>query len=295
MSKIKFELVRTITSDNLQLSGLFYESPITKTMCIFIHGFQGDFYSRSFIEKIVQKISVENKDCSFMSVQNRGTGIQSEILNSDYSESKLIGSNYELLEEAHLDISAWIKFAIQKGYTDFVLIGHSLGTLKAVRYLFEGEYSKLITKLILLSPYDVNGFLEAKFPNGKWRELVQKAKRMIESGLGTELTTEDYEDDVVSYQTYYSWYNESELNTIWDFYNKANSKSKVLEKINIPVKIIIGENDEFFYLKSLNTLDEVKTYLKNNIRNLELMMIENGEHCFETTEEELADEVTKFL
>jgi predicted alpha/beta hydrolase family esterase len=35
------------------------------------------------------------------------------------------------------------------------LQGHSLGTFKIVRYLFEGKYADKINKLILLAPFDI--------------------------------------------------------------------------------------------------------------------------------------------
>ena len=60
----------------------------------------------------------------------------------------------ELLEEAHLDISAWIKFLLDEGYQEIILQGHSLGTIKVIRYLFEGEYKNKISKLILLAPFE---------------------------------------------------------------------------------------------------------------------------------------------
>ena len=49
-----------------------------------------------------------------------------------------------------------LEYYLQKiqGYSEFILAGHSLGTIKSVRYLFEGEYADTIRSLILLAPFD---------------------------------------------------------------------------------------------------------------------------------------------
>jgi pimeloyl-ACP methyl ester carboxylesterase len=292
---MKFELVRTITKDDLHLSGLLYESNNVKTLCIYIHGYMSDFYSWPFAEKIAEDIKNSGKkDVSILLAQHRGTGMHTEILSQGFMSASLIGSDYELIEESHLDISAWIAFASERGYSEIILMGHSLGTHKVVRYLFEGEFSHLVTKLILLAPFDKNGYLEEK-TKGEWRKHLIEAREKISNGNELEMITEKFDDYPMTYRTYYSWYKEDDYNCVWDFYRKANYSFPIMNQINIPVKIIVGTADDFFYIKSLNTLEEVTSILKSSIKNLDLYLVDGASHCYVGYEGEVAKEVVKFF
>src|SRR3989344_4535069 len=111
-----YNLVRVETKDKLLLRGLYVEGNKTKPAVIHIHGFQGDFFTQEFAKKIALKLR-DNK-IGFISAQNRGTGIESEIYATTKEGWKLGGASYELLEEAYLDIDAWVKFLLDQGHKD---------------------------------------------------------------------------------------------------------------------------------------------------------------------------------
>lgn len=140
-----YQLVKATTLDNHILSGLFIESAKENPLIIYIHGFEGDFYSHKFINDIATEFKAQN--LSFQSVQTRGTGSESELIKSDFSWTTA-GSHFELLEDAYKDIDAWCEFANQKGYKNIILTGHSLGTIKVCRYLIEVSYADQIKKLL---------------------------------------------------------------------------------------------------------------------------------------------------
>jgi pimeloyl-ACP methyl ester carboxylesterase len=293
---MKYELVRTTTEDNLILTGLLYDAKETETLVIHIHGYMTDFYTWDFPNVIAEEISktagLEN--VSILMAQHRGTGIESEILDKDVdAEAHFIGSNYEKIEESYLDIDAWIEFAKLRGYKSIVLMGHSLGTYKVTRYLFEGKDAKLVKSLILLAPFDKNSYLvENKGKN--WEELVSRAKEMIENGHELDMITKEFDDYPMTYRTFYSWYKVYDLNCIWDFYKKSYI-SPILTQIKIPVKVIYGTEDVFLYMRSLNKVDEVETYLKKNLKDVDVTVLEGSQHCYQGYENQVADEVCKSL
>jgi hypothetical protein len=114
-------------------------------------------------------------------------------------------------------------------------------------------------------------------------------------GSTFEMIPSEFDEYPISYQSFYSWYNDSEYATMWDFYKKEGYSGKVLQNLSLPVKIIVGLDDEFFYIRSLNTLQEVKNMLYKKIKSLDLALIEGGTHTFIGTGDHVASEVVKFL
>jgi len=130
---MNYDLIQAKTEDDIFLNGLYVPGDTTRTACIFIHGFTADFYSHAFYHSIADTLRAQSN--ALILAQTRGTGLQTEFLKPD-GEGVFIGSYYEKLEEAHLDITAFIDYLYKQGYSDIALAGHSLGTLKAARYLF---------------------------------------------------------------------------------------------------------------------------------------------------------------
>lgn len=289
--KSKVQLVQTITSDELVLSGLFSSGDTSKSAVIFIHGFTSDFYTHPFYHEIADAIA--SKQQGFMLAQNRGTGIETEVTRSN-GAIEYIGSYFEKLEDAHLDISAWIEFLKSLGYRKIILMGHSLGTIKAVRYLFEGKYKEDIEKLILLAPFDKNSYVEKK-TDGGWLEHGKIAQKFVDEGKGRERIPDTFDDFPMSYQTYFSWYKDDELGRMFDFYNPKYD-FPVLSKITIPVKVIVGDKDDVLYMPEFNgSADEVGNILQKKIKKSKVNIIKGANHTFSGKEQEVVNEVITFL
>jgi pimeloyl-ACP methyl ester carboxylesterase len=287
---MKAELVKSITADDLILNGLLVEGNKDKPVLLMIHGFESDFFSHKFIESISNELS--QNDLSFLTVQTRGSFIKQEVFQPD-GEVIYGGCEVELLNEAYLDIDAWVKFLADRGFTNIVLSGHSLGTIKSVRYMFEGKYKDNIKSLILFCPFDKNGEMEV-IRNETWRENVIEAKKMIDAGRGREMTPAKWHEIHTSYQTYYSWYFEDDFGCMFDFYRK-DYDFPILKKINVPVHIIVGTKDEFFHITNPEHPEEAMNILIKNLEHGTGELIEDAMHVFRGYEEIVAEEVLKFM
>jgi predicted alpha/beta-fold hydrolase len=284
------ELVKTITDDDLILNGLFAELNKDEPVILYIHGFEADFYSHKFIASIAETLRLEGM--SFLSVQTRGTSSRQELISSD-GEGKYNGSFLELLEEASLDIDAWVSFLNERGFENIILAGHSLGTLKIVRYLSEGRQSSKITKLLLLCPFDKNG-MENLVTEGAWKDYVLKAESKISQGKGEKKIPDHWEEVSMSYQTFYSWYIENDFNKMFDFYDQTYF-FPILNNIEIPVHTIVGTEDEFFHPSNPEHPEEAMELLLNNLKYGSGKLIDGANHTFIGFENELAEEVLKFV
>ena len=250
------QLLQISTSDGLYLHGFYSPTEDKKTALLHIHGFEGNFYENSFIYSLIKETSQNN--IAFLTVNTRGNNKITDF-NTISGGYKTIGAWNELLEEAHLDISAWLKFLLDEGYQEIILQGHSLGTIKVVRYLFEGEYKDIISKLILLAPFE---------------------KHIPSSDL--------------SPQTFESWNNQSDLARVFDF-SATDYDFPILKQIKIPTKIIVGEKDEYFYPSNQNDFQRIMNLLLSHIPNSQGVFIPDTVHSYKPNEELMSKEVVGFI
>jgi pimeloyl-ACP methyl ester carboxylesterase len=285
----KNKLVQTATSDGLFLHGYYVPSDDKKAAILHIHGFEGNFYENKFVQVLADEL--ESKNIGFLTVNTRGNGRDTDFNTVD-GKYKRIGARYERLEEAHLDITAWLKYLMGEGYKEIILQGHSLGTMKAVRYLFEGEYGDKISRLILLAPFDKKGHMLVQEKNTE--ELLKEAQKMVEAGRGEELITPDYGDGITSYETFISWYKQDELGRMFEFCSPEYD-FPILKQIKIPTKIIVGSIDEYFYPTNPNHPEEAMELLLRNIPNSKGKIIDGAVHSYKPHEDLMAKEVSNFV
>lgn len=250
------KLLQISTSDGLYLHGFYAPTEDKKIALLHIHGFEDNFYENSFVYALEEDLGKNN--IAFLTVNTRGNNKNSDFNTTD-GGYKTIGAWNELLEEAHLDISAWMKFLLDEGYQEIILQGHSLGNLKVIRYLFEGEYKDNVNKLILLAPFE---------------------KHTPSSDLSS--------------QTFESWNNQSDLARVFDF-SATDYDFPILRQIKIPTKIIVGEKDEYFYPTNPNDFQKIMDLLLGHIPNSQGVFIPDAVHSYKPNENLMSQEVVKFV
>jgi pimeloyl-ACP methyl ester carboxylesterase len=287
-----YELLQVETEDYLKLSGLYKVGDKKKSAVIFIHGFTSDFYSHAFYHSFARAVTDKGHACIL--AQTRGTGLHTEFMTTTGS-SRYIGSFFEKIEDAHLDISAFISFLLQEGYEHVILAGHSLGTIKVTRYLFEGAYKEKVTQLVLLAPFDKNAFMHRK-AGGKWDKFLQIANDHVAQGNAQDtVPVPEFEDYAISYETFVSWYNKSQLSCLWDFY-RPDYDAELLHTIKIPVSVILGELDEYVsYPEYKESASSVLQFLTSHIPKCKTTLIKKANHTFAGYEQHVFDAVNKLL
>jgi predicted alpha/beta-fold hydrolase len=284
------DLPQVKTKDGLLFRGLYIDGDKNKPAIIHIHGFQGDFYTNEFLKKIA--IQYKENNFGFVAVQNRGTGIQTDVYKAT-GGSAVVGSDFELLEEAYLDIDAWIEFLFEQGYKEIILQGHSLGTMKIIRYLFEGNHSDSVKKLNIHDPFDIIQILEDP-TSAKSEEYLKIAEDKVKEGRGREIIPEHFLDAKMSYQTYVSHHKQDDFEKMFLVHDKSY-EFPLLNKIEIPVKIIVGDNDPYFHPANPKNPQEALDLLLNNIKVSEGMLIKGSAHVYSGFEDIVAEEVVRFI
>lgn len=286
----KNKLLQITTSDGLLLHGYYMPSESKNVVLLHIHGMEGNFYQDNFVHTLTKEL--EKKEIGFLTVNTRGNGKDTDF-NTINGKIVRVGSRYELLEEAHLDITAWVNFLIDEGYKEIILQGHSAGTVKIVRYLFEGELKDKINKLILLSPIDPLGF---RIVNGRnnIEDFIKKAQNKVDEGKGDELITSEFDHDVLSYKTFISWYRRDDLGKMFEFCTPQYD-FPILKQISIPTFIITGSKDEYLHPSNPGHPEEAMNILLRNIPNSKGKIIEDATHSFKPHEDIMVNEVTTYI
>lgn len=282
------DIVQVLTSDKLFIHG-FYSNAVGKTAVLHIHGYEGNFYENYFLHPLYKKLREQN--ISFLSANTRGNGKITDF-NTVSGSIITVGAWNERLEDTYLDIDAWIKFLLTNGYENIILQGHSLGTVKAVRYLFEGTHRKKIKKLILLSPFDAKGLFQ-HYETKSLESCISIAKREIKKG-NTMNNAKLKSWSGMSYQTFMSMYGGDELSRMFEFCNDSYEFS-ALKKITIPTLIMVGSKDEYFHLSNPNHPEEATDILKKNIPKNKTILLPQANHWFNGFEDQLASEVLSFI
>ncbi len=197
---MRVELVRTTTADGLRLDGaLSRPHPLTPspsdsrsptaasppTAAILLHGVAGNFYTSSTFEPLIPRLQALG--LAVLCVNTRGH--DSVFGSMAGNVRRRLGAAYETVADCRLDIAAWIEFLACRGHARVVLIGHSLGAIKAV-YAQAHEKWPQVAAVVAASPprLSYSAFMNTA-ENSVFRESMGTAEQMAAEGRGEELFT----------------------------------------------------------------------------------------------------------
>lgn len=141
-------IVLAETADELALAGLLmrpHGKPKPETV-VWIHGGLSNFYEPQYlaIGKAIARLGY-----GFLTGNTRGHDAYAMLKRG--ADVVPGGSCFERFDESHLDVSAWIGFAIAAGASQVVLAGHSQGAAKVVDYVVTTRDSR-VRAVVAASP-----------------------------------------------------------------------------------------------------------------------------------------------
>lgn len=187
------ELVKTTTADGLRLDGALADlrpptSNVLPSAAILLHGVAGNFYTSSTFEPLIPKL--QSLGLAVLSVNTRGH--DSVFGSMAGNVRRRFGAAYEIVDECRLDIAAWLEFLASRGHERIVLIGHSLGAIKAV-YAQAHEKWPQVAAVVAASPPRLSyaAFTNSDESSVFW-ESYRTAEQMAADGRGEELFTSKF-------------------------------------------------------------------------------------------------------
>lgn len=283
------ELVRINSIDGIEQVGILYTpNDITDKIVIHVHGLNGNFYENKFLD-ILSKVYTD-KNYAFLTFNNRGKDYISEFTRGD--ESVIIGGSLERFKDCLLDIQGVINWVREKGYKEIILEGHSYGCNK-VLYYYNNTEDKSIKKIVLLAPCDIT--LEAKkfLSEEEYKKAKEESTRLVNENKEKELI--DFSimaNGKISAGTYYYDFLPGGENDFIRYSDGKNGESTILNSIDIPVLIVLGNVDECVLTQPI---DIVKSYLNNNISNCNIQIIDGANHSYTGKYEELGQIIRNVL
>ena len=278
-------LERVKTEDGFELQGLLYmPENEAKIVVLHCHGMAGNFYENRFVN--ITGLKLASQGIAFCAMNSRGHDFISDfIVEKDGKiEYKRVGEFYERVEDAVKDIAAWIDFLMQKGFSKIILMGHSLGAVKAV--LYTKDHQQELSGLILASPPDMYGLAKAE---KDFEQILKEAKELVGKGKEkTLLSGKVYDWYPISAGTYLNLCTEGSPADIFSI--ESGREAKALLELKLPRLLIFGEKDDCYDYNPKSILNFFKKYLKD----AKIEILPKANHVYLNEEEVFARTVLQF-
>ncbi len=286
-------LVKTITSDGLELAG-FWNDAKSDVAVFHSHGTAGDFYTHKFIEIEAEKLAKEK--ISFLTANNRGHDVFADI--RKHVDGKVewtqIGGAYEIFEESLLDIGAWVEFLSDRGVKKIILQGHSLGPNKNIYYQYKKQDSRILG-FIHLSPQNDAGLMYHKFGQKKYEEVNRMIHEKLMLGKGREMLPDEFvEVCPISVQGYSGYFIEDGVGNLFPYHNPQNPNWKIVQSMKEPQLLIFGQKDPYI----TPSVTDAVTIFRSKTKNPSLFtstIIDEASHSFLGYEVKLVDEIISWI
>lgn len=278
---MKQELVRINSIDEIEQPGILYTpNEDTDKIVIHVHGLNGNFYENRFLDILAK--SYTDKNYAFLTFNNRGRDFITELLKgNDYT---IIGGSLERFKDCILDIDGVVNWVKEKGYKEIILEGHSYGCNK-VLYYYNHRKDDSIKKIVLLAPCDIPSEGKKFLSEEEYNKAKEESTRLVQENKENELI--DFSvmaNGKIAAGTYYNDFLPNGENDFIRYVDGINGKSQVLNNIYVPTLVIFGDADECVLTQPI---DVVKEYLKNNLSNCNIQIIDGADHAYTGRYEEL--------
>lgn len=278
---MKQELVRINSIDEIEQPGILYTpNEDTDKIVIHVHGLNGNFYENRFLDILAK--SYTDKNYAFLTFNNRGRDFITELLKgNDYT---IIGGSLERFKDCILDIDGVVNWVKEKGYKEIILEGHSYGCNK-VLYYYNHRKDDSIKKIVLLAPCDIPSEGKKFLSEEEYNKAKEESTRLFQENKENELI--DFSvmaNGKIAAGTYYNDFLPNGENDFIRYVDGINGKSQVLNNIYVPTLVIFGDADECVLTQPI---DVVKEYLKNNLSNCNIQIIDGADHAYTGRYEEL--------
>lgn len=183
------ELVRTQTADGLRLDGALRtvdDGRVRKQPAVIVlHGVGGNFYSQGTLEPTIDALHAAGYPTLAVNTRGRDSVFGAQL----GTVRKRLGAAYEIVDECRLDIAAWIKFLSAREHERVILLGHSLGAIKAV-YAQGHDHHLQVVAVVAVSPprLSYTAFMNAP-ESVVFFESMSIARELAKEGAGDELFT----------------------------------------------------------------------------------------------------------
>ena len=236
------ELLSFVTSDRETLHGALFRadaSPRPDLALVMIHGVAMSFYTGPLP---VFAEALAGRGHHAFSINTRGHDWISR--GGDLTDFR--GATYENFEECLLDVDAALDRLKQEGYARFVLVGHSLGSVKSLYYQGIRQREDVVGVISCSAPKQFYAARCAEDP--EFEKRMAEAERRVAAGEGEEYlwAPASGATGLFTYRTYVSKYGRHETNDV-----RPHAAG-----LGCPLLVTAGEIEAAYFREYARELDE---------------------------------------
>jgi pimeloyl-ACP methyl ester carboxylesterase len=284
--KLPEQLVYVCSADNVVSGGVLFtpaKQSARPLAIIWVHGWGSNFYNPSYVG--IGRALAE-RGFTTISVNTRMHDI-GNVEKYTLLDKRVRGGGYwGVTSEDARDISAWINFVEQSGYSRVILVGHSAGWASVARYQADAQ-DRRVAGLVFASPAVGN-------PT-KWDDpqLTAQAKKLVVDGAGDDLIRLPRK----SYPSFISaaTYLDTATTPVEyrDFFGTETPNPAVM-RVACPILAFFGANDEVGGQKELDLLKSSLHRLARGPRSVTTTMIANGNHEYAGEAVQVAETIARW-
>lgn len=289
------EQIEFLATDGIILDGLLYKSKErTNKVILAVHGMSSNCMKKR--DQVISKKANEN-NIDYFCFNNRGSElVEYTRRNIEGKKEKFImGTSFEDVTEGYEDIvGAMIKLK-ELGYEEIYLQGHSLGCTKIVYSYNElkeeqDDLINMVKGVILLSLVDIPQTLKF-YLRENFNKYLEYAEEQEKQNKPNELMPKESFIHPISVKTFLRYARD---NKEIDFAGYGrDTKLEKLNNIDVPLFMRWGNDNEMILQRAEELVDIVNNILKNE--NKDIDYIDGANHGYENREEELAEQIIKFI
>lgn len=289
------EQIEFLATDGIILDGLLYKSKErTNKVILAVHGMSSNCMKKR--DQVISKKANEN-NIDYFCFNNRGSElVKYTRRNIEGKKEKFImGTSFEDVIEGYEDIvGAMIKLK-ELGYEEIYLQGHSLGCTKIVYSYNElkeeqDDLINMVKGVILLSLVDIPQTLKF-YLRENFNKYLEYAEEQEKRNKTNELMPKESFIHPISVKTFLRYARD---NKEIDFAGYGrDTKLEKLNNIDVPLFMRWGNDNEMILQRAEELVDIVNNILKNE--NKDIDYIDGANHGYENREEELAEQIIKFI
>lgn len=289
------EQIEFLATDGIILDGLLYKSKErTNKVILAVHGMSSNCMKKR--DQVISKKANEN-NIDYFCFNNRGSElVKYTRRNIEGKKEKFImGTSFEDVTEGYEDIvGAMIKLK-ELGYEEIYLQGHSLGCTKIVYSYNElkeeqDDLINMVKGVILLSLVDIPQTLKF-YLRENFNKYLEYAEEQEKQNKPNELMPKESFIHHISVKTFLRYARD---NKEIDFAGYGrDTKLEKLNNIDVPLFMRWGNDNEMILQRAEELVDIVNNILKNE--NKDIDYIDGANHGYENREEELAEQIIKFI
>lgn len=288
------EIINFKATDGIENDGYIINNN-SKKIIISVHGMSSNCFKER--DRVISRKAFEN-GFAYFAFNNRGSELVKYIRkNEDNKQIKLLGgTTYEDPQESYYDIKGAILKAIELGYEDIYLQGHSLGTTKII-YTYNklknenSELVKHIKGIILLSLVDIPRTLKI-FLNTNYECILKFAEDKENKNELLDLMPSGSFIHPISVKTFLRY---AKYNKEIDFaqYSNKDYNFEELNNIDVPLFMRWGNSNEMIEQDAKSLVEMLNRKIIN--KNKDINFIDGADHGYTGKEDVLSTEIINFL